>query len=375
MKKLVVLLVTTGILLSGCVTKEEPPVEEEKFARAVQTTAIGTGEISNDFTFSGKVAPSREVAVVPTVPGKVTTFHYDIGDSVAEGAELFTVDSTDLQNNLRSIEANYNATKLQVDNAKSTLESNRILYEEGMLAKADFDKLQLAYDTAEANLVSIQIQKENIEKSIADCAVTAPISGIITQRGVEIGSFASQGGPAYTIMDVSVVKVEVGVSEQMVNQIQVGKKVDVALTAVSPEPLQGIVSSISPTATQAGTYTVKVTLNNNRKLIKVGMLAEVKFVTEMSANTIVLPRDAVLTKEDETYVYIVENNVTKKIPVVTGIESGERIEVKEGLSADMQVVTKGQTYITDGEEVRVSNPQDDVLRVPIAGADIQSKGE
>ena len=176
-------------------------------------------------------------------------------------------------------------------------------------------------------------------------------------------------------MDVSVVKVEVGVSEQMVNQIQVGEKVDVALTAVSPEPLQGIVSSISPTATQAGTYTVKVTLNNNRKLIKVGMLAEVKFVTEMSANTIVLPRDAVLTKEDETYVYIVENNVTKKIPVVTGIESGERIEVKEGLTADMQVVTKGQTYITDGEEVRVSNPQDDVLRVPIEGTDIQSKGE
>ena len=82
-----------------------------------------------------------------------------------------------------------------------------------------------------------------------------------------------------------------------------------------------------------------------------------------------------LTKEDETYVYIVENNVTKKIPVVTGIESGERIEVKEGLTADMQVVTKGQTYITDGEEVRVSNPQDDVLRVPIEGADIQSKGE
>ncbi len=375
MKKLGVLLVTACLLLSGCGAKKEPPVEEEKFARAVQTTAVGTGQISNDFTFSGKVAPSREVAVVPTVPGKVTAFHYDVGDSVAENAELFTVDSIDLQNNLRSIEANYNATKLQVDNAQSTLESNRILYEEGMLAKADFDKLQLAYDTAQANLVSIQIQKENMEKSIADCVVTAPISGIVTQRGVEIGSFASQGSPAYTIMDVSTVKVDVGVSEQMVNQIRVGEKVDVALTAVSPEPLQGTVSSISPTATQAGTYTVKVTLNNSRNLIKVGMLAEVKFVTEMAANTIVLPRDAVLTKEDETYVYIVENDIAKKIPVVTGIESGERIEVKEGLTADMQVVTKGQTYITDGEQVQISNPQEDVLRIPIEGADIQSKGE
>lgn len=375
MKKLGVLLMTACVLLSGCTQKEETPVEEEKFARAVQTTTVGTGQIANDFTFSGKAAASREVAVVPTIPGKVTAYHYDVGDTVTEGAELFTVDSTDLQNNLRSVEANYNATKLQADNAKNTLESNQILYDEGMLAKADLDKLQLAYDTAEANLVSIQIQKENIEKNIADCSIKSPITGVITQRGVEIGSFASQGGPAYTIMDVSTIKVEVGVSEQMVNQIKVGEKVDVLLTAVSPEPLQGTVSSISPTATQAGTYTVKVTLNNSRKLIKVGMLAEVKFVTEMASNTVVLPREAVLTKEDETYVYVVENDIAKKVPVVTGIESGERIEIKEGLTADMQVVTKGQTYITDGEQVRVSNPQEDVLRVPIEGAEIQSKGE
>ncbi len=375
MKRIGVLLMTVCVLLSGCTKKEETPVEEEKFARAVQTTAVGTGQIANDFTFSGKAAPSREVSVVPTIPGKVTAFHYDVGDAVAEGAELFTVDSTDLQNNLRSVEANYNATKLQADNAKTTLESNQILYDEGMLAKADLDKLQLAYDTAQANLVSIQIQKENIEKNIADCSVHSPIAGIITQRGVEIGSFASQGSPAYTIMDVSTIKVEVGVSEQMVNQIKVGEKVDVQLTAVSPEPLQGTVSSISPTATQAGTYTIKVTLNNSRKLIKVGMLAEVKFVTEMASNAVVLPREAVLTKDDETYVYVVENDIAKKVPVVTGIESGERIEIKEGLTADMQVVTKGQTYITDGEQVRVSNPQDDVLRVPIEGTEIQHKGE
>lgn len=90
------------------------------------------------------------------------------------------MDSTDLQNNLRSVEANYDATKLQVDNAKTTLESNQILYDEGIISKSDYDKLKLAYDTAQANLTSIQIQKENLEKNIADCSVTAPISGVIS---------------------------------------------------------------------------------------------------------------------------------------------------------------------------------------------------
>ena len=171
MKKTASLLALACVIaMTGCTPKEE--VTEEKTARTVQTAAVTTGDISSDFSFSGKVAASREVSVVPTIAGKVTGFGYEVGNSVGAGAVLFTVDSTDLQNNLRSVEANYDATKLQVDNAKTTLESNQILYDEGIISKSDYDKLKLAYDTAQANLTSILIQKENLEKNIADCSVT-----------------------------------------------------------------------------------------------------------------------------------------------------------------------------------------------------------
>lgn len=361
------------IAMTGCAPEEE--VVEEKSARSVETMTVSTGSISSDFSFSGTVAPSREVSVVPTVAGKVTGLGYEVGDSVGEGAVLFTVDSVDLENQLRSIEANYNVTKLQADNAKTTLESNQILYEEGVISKSEYDQLKLAYDTAEANLTAIEIQKENLEKNIADCSVTVPISGVISARNIEIGSFASQSSPAYTIIDLSSVKVEVGVSEQMVNQISVGDTVDVNLTAVSPEPLQGTVSTISPAATQTGTYTIKITMDNSRGLLKPGMLAEVTFVTAASDDTMLLPRDAVIDKDGETYVYIVENSTAKKVLVEIGIESGETVEITDGLTTDMQVVTKGQTYISDGEQVEVVRSEEDVLRVPISGAEVQSEEE
>ena len=361
------------IAMTGCAPEEE--VVEEKSACSVETMTVSTGSISRDFSFSGTVAPSREVSVVPTVAGKVTGLGYEVGDSIGEGAVLFTVDSVDLENQLRSIEANYNVTKLQADNAKTTLESNQILYEEGVISKSEYDQLKLAYDTAEANLTAIEIQKENLEKNIADCSVTAPISGVISARNIEIGSFASQSSPAYTIIDLSSVKVEVGVSEQMVNQISVGDTVDVNLTAVSPEPLQGTVSTISPAATQTGTYTIKITMDNSRGLLKPGMLAEVTFVTAASDDTMLLPRDAVIDKDGETYVYIVENSTAKKVLVEIGIESGETVEITDGLTTDMQVVTKGQTYISDGEQVEVVRSEEDVLRVPISGAEVQSEEE
>ena len=110
MKKTASLLALACVIaMTGCTPKEE--VTEEKTARTVQTAAVTTGDISSDFSYSGKVAASREVSVVPTIAGKVTGFGYEVGNSVGAGAVLFTVDSTDLQNNLRSVEANYDATK------------------------------------------------------------------------------------------------------------------------------------------------------------------------------------------------------------------------------------------------------------------------
>ena len=178
---------------------------------------------------------------------------------------------------------------------------------------------------------------------------------MVTQRNVEVGGFASAAAPAYVVMDLSTIKVEVGVSEQVLNTINIGDKVDVTMTAVSELPLEGTVSTISPAAGQTGMYTVKVELDNADGIIKAGMMAEVNFTAEKAEDTIVLPRNAVITKEDETYVYVVKGGTAKKVMVELGIEAEDTIEITKGLKKGDDVVTKGQTYISDGEEVNVVN--------------------
>ena len=125
------------------------------------------------------------------------------------------------------------------------------------------------------------------------------------------------------------------------------------MTAVSELPLEGVVSTVSPAAGQTGMYTVKIELDNAKGLIKSGMMAEVNFTAEKAEDTIVLPRNAVITKEDETYVYVVKGGTAKKVAVELGIEAADTIEIKKGLKKGDDVVTKGQTYISDGEEVNV----------------------
>ena len=265
------------------------------------------------------------------------------------------VNMADLQNNMRSLQASYNAAKLGRDNAKSTYDSNKLLYDEEIISKNEFDQIKYAYESADAQLASIQVQMDNLKKNISDCTVTSPMTGVIATRGVEKGSFASQAAPAYTVMDLSTIKVEVSVSEQVLNTIQVGDKVSVLMTAASETPLTGTVATIAPAAEQTGMYTVKVELDNKDGKIKSGMMAEVSFTMAASDDTILLPRNAVIEKDNETYVYVINNGKAKKTAVELGIEAEDTIEIKSGLKKGDNVVTKGQTYLSDGEEVTIAN--------------------
>ena len=355
MKKKLLIAMAMCMALGTACGKEE--VEEEKVLRSVEVMTVGKSEIASQFAYTGKAAASREVSIVPTVPGKVTDFNYDVGDEVGQGAVLFTIDTVDLNNNLRAAEAGYNVAKLARDNAKNTYENNKLLYDEEIISKAEYDQIKYAYEAAEAQLASTQVQLDTLKKSISDCAVTSPLTGVVTQRNVEIGGFASAASPAYVVMDLSKIKVEVGVSETVLNTIKIGDTVEVLMTAVSTEPLEGIVSTVSPAAGQTGMYTVKIELDNADGIIKAGMMAEVNFTAEKAEDTIVLPRNSVITKDNETYVYVVKDGAAKKVNVELGIEAADTIEITKGLKDGDDVITKGQTYVSDGEEVNVLNAE------------------
>ena len=138
-KKLLIALAMCMALGTGC---GKEAVEEEKTARSVEIMTVGKGEIASQFAYTGKAAASREISVVPTVPGKVTDFNYDVGDAVGQGAVLFTIDTVDLNNSLRAAEAGYNVSKLARDNAKNTYENNKLLFDEEIISKAEFDQIK-----------------------------------------------------------------------------------------------------------------------------------------------------------------------------------------------------------------------------------------
>ncbi|MBQ6555865.1 MAG: efflux RND transporter periplasmic adaptor subunit, partial [Firmicutes bacterium] len=218
-------------------------------------------------------------------------------------------------------------------------------------SKENIIKAQDSLKQSQAQLESSKTQLTNTRQNLDDAYVKSPISGVVSQCNVTAGANLSQSASPFVIINTDSVDVKVNVAEQMVNSIKAGDGVRIKVSTLSDEYMNGNISYVSPDANSDGTYEVKVNIPNGDGRLKSGMFAEVYFTKEKSDNAVVIDRDSVVTKDGESYVFVVEGDTAKKTVVEIGIDNGDTVEITSGLSQGMTIVTEGQTYLTDGDKI------------------------
>lgn len=263
--------------------------------------------------------------------------------------ELFSVGGAS-QTEVEALESSVELARQQYEAAKNQYDllNNQILKESAAAAAAGVKQ-------AQAGVESARSQYESIQNQIANTRVKAEVGGMVASNNVTVGGTVSVGAPAMTIMDINTVKVVLGVSDEAINQIAIGSTVYVTISAASDEVFEGHVSSIAPAPdNQTMLYPVEVELQNPNHIIKPGMFASAKLVLSSQEGVISLPIDAVVNKNDESYVFVLQDdNTVKKVIVQTGMTNDENIEIVSGLTEGDQVVVKGQDYLVDGSAVEV----------------------
>ncbi len=304
------------------------------------------------------------------------------------------------QSQLLQLESGIESTKKQLELAEQTLnmqqenyENGKVLYDSGIISKSEFEGIELAYNQAKsayestqlaleqqqetyditANTIvnenkatgelsveqamasrdSLMVQMDITQKMLDDASVYAPMSGVISFKGVNEDEYVSSQKPAYTIVDMDTVLVSVKVSEKIINNINKGDEVEVYISTIQDEPFIGTIKTISPVADQTSTYPIEIEIQNPNHTIKPGMFTTVSFVLESENDAIVLPVEAVLSNVKEKYVYVDNNGVAEKVVVETGINNGEYVEITSGLEVGDNVITKGQSYVENGENIKV----------------------
>ena len=183
--------------------------------------------------------------------------------------------------------------------------------------------------------------------------VIAPVSGTLISLSAAENGYVSPSMPVAVIDGAEQMKVQVSVSESLVPKLAIGDAVDVSVSAADQHFTGTIRSAEQAANMQTKLYTVTISVPAEVSGLMSGMFADVTFHTDTSANTVVVPTEAIMTSNGTQYVFVVEDGTAKYVEVTTGLTGAGVTEVLSGLTPGQQLVTVGQSYLADGDPVRV----------------------
>ena len=356
---------------------------------AVQVQEVTVDTISTENKVSGRVVTDGQESVFVAAQTQCTALFVEVGDSVTAGQTLCTLDMASTLSSYSAASISYNSAvqsyqdqaaifDKQIALAEKNVSDLKALFEIGAASQLEVDQAELSLQSAQAQRTAtlaqleagMQSYKSNVEQLSAVLEnvdsqgnVIAPISGTIIALNAAEGSYVTPSAPVAVIDGVDQLEVSVSVSEALVPKLAEGDEVDVSISALGKQ-LVGSIKKIENTASmQTKLYNVTISILEDVEGLMSGMFADVSFRTDTSADTIVIPTEAILTSNGAQYVFVVDGIVegrgtARYAAIGTGLTGSGVTEVTSGLGAGDMLVTVGQAYLSDGDAVRIVTGED-----------------
>lgn len=325
------------LCLSACSIKEEKQVAPVR----VETERVSGDDSFHWGSYVGEVEPESSTAVSFPGSGTVQKVMVDCGQTVRKGQQIAVMDPTQSQNAVMAAEA----MMMQAEDAYNRMKE---LHERKSISEMDWVEVQSKYAQVQSN---VQIAK----KMLADCYLTAPCSGVIGQKLLESGQVALPSQPICTILSVDKVKVVAHVPEKEIGLISDHSSSRVFVEALNRTYESSELEKGVEADNITRTYTVKIEVDNSDLQLLPGMVCNVKIDLAGHAgegSVITVPITAVQrSASGDIFVWKVKDGKAFRNAVVLGDVQGNRIAVKQGLSAKDVIVVKGCQKLSEGSEV------------------------
>lgn len=356
---IIVLVMAMTLLLSACSANEvvEEIIDNET---RVQVTKVRSDNIIEKLPGLGSFEAFTKLEVLASGSGDIKELKVKAGDIVKKGQLLFTLDNETAlinynlaESQLRTLRDNL---KTQFDDLELKYSQQETLYIAGSISKSELDnaRSQLSQIENQYNdsVNNYNNQKRNLANSIKDRSFKSPIDGTIAIVYIKESQSVSNKVALEIINDEEMV-FKVMVTGDTLDQINIGTKTNVYIDGDRSKVVSGEVVKYNEISdASSGLYEVVVLVNNIDGSIRSGSYGENDFIKD-TRDGLLIEKKAILREGEEEYIFVIEGENAKKIKVVTGITVDKYVEVIEGVSFEMSVVTTGQNYLSDMEKVIV----------------------
>ncbi len=286
-------------------------------------------------SYNSVLTNSKETTINAMVADRVEKIFVRIGDFVENNQLLIS-----FPENNPSVQ--YNQAKLAYESAESTYRRMKVLYDIGGISQQEFEQIETAMNINKANY-------EAVSKTIK---VTAPFAGFVTAISVQESESVGFGDPLVTISDSDTFNGRIWVVEKDINSF---KEKMPATAHWNGNKLAGEVTRISRSMDRSRqAFTVDLIFQNSDKLNLSGIMAEIVITTQSFENSIVIPRQYLISDTSGDYVFIAKGNYAEKRKVTIAETDIFNFRITEGISAGEQLITQGATLVSDNALIKIT---------------------
>ena len=296
---------------------------------AVTTSTARQEEWPATLNAIGSATAVHGVTVTADLSGIVEAITFDSGQTVEAGQVLVRLDTRQEQAQLAAAEAQSELTRLNLERTKG-------LFDQGIVAKAEFDRATAEEKQAEARVGEIRATIERKQ-------IRAPFTGQVKERLVTQGQYLKVQAPVMVIVNIDPLRARFKVPERVAGWVSVGQPVTVTVEAYPGRTFTGKIARLSPSVdTQTRTLEVEALLDNPESLLKPGFFAKAKVASAQVDTVLMVPHQAVRYIFGVYKVFTVEGHVLKEKEVRVGERTGDEVEIVSGLDAKQQVAVPAE---------------------------------
>jgi RND family efflux transporter MFP subunit len=336
-----VLLLCSGLF--GACTQNRTQDKKALELPAVSVSHPGQGNVQDVFAVIGSVQATNEVTILSETSGRIVETYARIGAAVAPEQPLVRIDK-DLR------EAAFIAAEAAYEKAGKDAARVAALHRERLCSDADFESAQLSEASAHSQYL---VAKKELENT----TIRATIGGTVADTYVNLGEQVALGSRIALIVDTSRLEVRVMLPERTAVRQKAGDSVTVTSELFPGRSFGGRIDSISVRGDETHSFPAEVTLLGDAgRELRAGMSVRLVFGAHTSRKATLIPRAAIIGSVQDPEVFVIIDGAAVRRKIVVGEEHGTDIEVLGGLSESDNLVTSGQTLLSDHQAVRIVEP-------------------
>ena len=385
-----------AVLAAGCGQPAATQNRRGGPAVVIRTTTVQRMAVQRQVDLAGTLLSPDQARVSSEAAGIIRSVLVDIGREVKVGDPLVRLDEQELRLAAARAESALRQTRAQLgmhgplegddtpppddqigsvknamanrEDARAAAERAKALSGRGIISPVDLQTAetrlkvaeaayQSAVDNARGQKALLQDRRAAYDLAVKqqkDTTVRAPISGIVSERLVQVGEFIGERTPVATIVQIDPLKLRTGVQERHAGVIQPGLGVEFRVESFGDEVFRGKVEHVSPALDQTmRTFTVEAIVGNADRRLKPGFFAKGVILTRKDEQVMAVPDSAVSTFAGVSSVYVIKDEKITQQTVELGVRQGNLWEVLGGLKGDETLASSRLNELATGVRVEV----------------------